>query len=515
MMNDVLERVKKNRSFFLGMFFILLGLFLFSHNSPFYVFNEDFDVNIDLMAGRLVANGQVPYKDYSSHRGPCSFLYTAICAATGRGYLALFALECLSVGISFYFMRKTSKMLFGEHHDFMIMTLFYAWMFSNSFAFGGKCEEIFVFVPFFALWTMVKYEKERKTHDFMTLFFLNGILSGFIFCVKFTFTGVYVGLCIALFLYGIKDGTIKQSMKQILVFLLGMSLVPLCCVIWAAVNGVLKEMWNAYILLNIFSYDGKGMSDPLILRIFRNFGNYLKPSGRDQWNSLMFLNVLSVLYWMFAVTYQIIKKKKDSKFRLCVMILSVFNLLPILIGNSYSYYQTITLPFGMIATVTFLNEITKKENVRNFITIAVFCIMAMFLLMSDRLIYSVLYQENNAWVFEFAKEMNKDSDKTLLNIYMESPLGNYIKELPGCEDFCFLNAGAEKIKLNQIKYIQEKLTNYILVYRELDEEKRGTLFVDNKYTDPDLFENYELIKTGKTHLYDERACQVELWKRKQ
>lgn len=509
-------KVSENKKRMIPFFFfgiILFGLFFFSHNSPIYSFNEDFDINIDLMAGRLIANGQVPYRDYYSHRGPCSFLYTAICAATGRGYLTLFALECLSVGISFYFMRKTSKMLFGEPHDFMIVTLFYGWMFSNSFAFGGKCEEIFVFVPFFALWTMVKYEKERKTHDFMTLFFLNGILSGFIFGVKFTFTGVYVGLCIALFLYGIKDGTIKQSMKQILVFLMGMSLVPLCCVIWAAVNGVLKEMWSAYILLNVFSYDGKGMSDPLILRILRNFGNYLIPSGRDGWNSFMMFGIMNVLYWVLAITY-FVKKKEENKFLLGVVILSVFNVFPILIGNSYSYYQTITLPFGMIATVTFLNEVTKKENVRNFLTMAVFCIMAMFLLMSDRLTYSVLYRENNVWVFEFAKEMNKDSDKTLLNVYMESPLGNYIKELPGCEDFCFLNAGTEKIKLNQIKYVQEKLTNYVLVYRELDEEKRGTLFVDNKYTDPDLIANYDLVKTGETHLYYEGPCQVELWKRK-
>ena len=148
-----MEILEKNKILFLNIGILFLGLLIFSHNSPFYPFNEDFDINIDLMTGRLVAYGKIPYVDYNSHRGPCSYLYTMICAMTGRGYHGLFLLECFSIFCTFFILRKTLYVLTTQFYDTYVTIGFYIWFFSESFSFGGKCEECFLWIPAIAIFT--------------------------------------------------------------------------------------------------------------------------------------------------------------------------------------------------------------------------------------------------------------------------------------------------------------------------------------------------------------------------
>lgn len=527
-MKDLLQKIRGSEKalLVLSLFMTYAGLIIFSHNSFLYPFNEDFDVNIDIMTGRLLLDGKLPYLDFSTHRGPCSALYCAFVAMfPNGGYLGLFLLECISVGLSFFLMRGISKNMFGKTNDVTISAMFLIWYFSHTFNLGGKCEECFVWIPTFALWTISRYLAKIKDDnvyadgsEFLLLLLVNGFFSGFLFCVKFTFTGAYVGFCLCLFLFAIRQkGTwVIRFLRDLTIFLCGMAIVPILCVIWASLRGILPNMLHGYLYLNLFSYSGESMKIPIYFRIIRNLWWFLS-SGL---NSYLFLNWATLLFILSVFTWHIRKKKllwEEKRFgntpaAVYVAILSVCNLLPILIGNTYQYYLTFTLPFGMFGALTFLYGCNGKQ--RFWFPIYATGLSLCFAVLSFKIDFITQYGGNNQWVLEFAEEIKKSEDKSLLNIYMETPVGNVMEELPGCKNFCYLNAGAADIIYDQIRMLQEKETEFVINLREAEWVEPYSIYGNDEYTDEYLKENYDLIKTGSTSFYYEGPSIAELWRKK-
>ncbi len=500
MMNGVLEKVKKNRSFFLGMGFILLGLFLFSHNSPFYGINEDFDINIDISAGRVTASGKLPYLDYFTHRGPGSCLYVSLVSLfPGGGYVGLFLLEIISVSLSYLMIHKTVMEIFQKDRSLYVTGLFYLWFLSDTFGLGGKCEEIWLCGICFGLWSFCQliHGKPKTQKKRFLLLFLNGLVSGGLFCIKFTFTGIYVGFLIALLIH---DKKIKPYLYDFCSFMAGMSIFPLLFSVIAACLGCFGEMFHGYVIINLFGYhDSNTITNPL-LQILKN-GIWSVLGGLL--DSSTFINAYAFLsLGIFLFCYAGIRKKlKDNSI---LWILAVFNFLPAILGNGYAYYLTITLPFGILGILSFLE--TRKEKQQKAILGYLLTLGVIIFMFTERGIAYFQYRDNIAYVNDFVREIKQSDAKSILNIYMETPIGNCLRKAPEVEYYCYLNANPVEIKLAQIGYLQNKETKYVIQIRD---------HVDEYITDPYLKENYDLCLERKTYLYYEGDSVMQLWKRKE
>jgi hypothetical protein len=186
------------------------------------------------------------------------------------------------------------------------------------------------------------------------------------------------------------------------------------------------------------------------------------------------------------------------------MDLAVFNFLPAILGNGYAYYLTITLPFGILGILSFLE--TRKEKQQKAILGYLLTLGVIIFMFTERGIAYFQYRDNIAYVNDFVREIKQSDAKSILNIYMETPIGNCLRKAPEVEYYCYLNANPVEIKLAQIGYLQNKETKYVIQIRD---------HVDEYITDPYLKENYDLCLERKTYLYYEGDSVMQLWKRKE
>lgn len=239
----------------------VLALSIATTSSPLYATNFWTDSNLYFTIGRGMREGLMPYRDLFDHKGPLIFLLYALGAwVSDTSFAGVFLLEAASLAAMLFFAWRTVA-LYGKGRLTLLTVPLTAVVTVCAAAFnqGGSAEEFCLPALSVGLYCALRRMKADDAHP-ARLHAAFGAAMGWVFAIKYTDCGLFLGLGPMLLLY---EGAVKglgRMVKAALWMLLGMAAVVLPVGAYLAANGVLDDMVQVYFIENIFGYGGASMS---------------------------------------------------------------------------------------------------------------------------------------------------------------------------------------------------------------------------------------------------------------
>lgn len=210
-----------------------------------------FDAGLFFAAGRLWAEGALPYRDFWDNKPPGIFFVDSIVARAGGGFGALAIVEACAAAITALFFFLLCRRVLREWTCWIGVLLF--GLYANQFAFteGGNLTETYLILPeTAAAWLAVGALRRKST----ALMAGAGALAACAAIFK------PVGLAVAIAASGAmlietlraEDSAARRAIAKMFAGLcLGVAAGLAPWVAWAAARGILAEMWNASIAYNM------------------------------------------------------------------------------------------------------------------------------------------------------------------------------------------------------------------------------------------------------------------------
>lgn len=501
------DMIKKHKQPLLIILFCLITativLLITSKSSPLYPFNDWVDANAFFTMGKGMFNGKILYKDLFEQKGPLLYLIYGIgYLLSNTTFLGVFCLEIISFTVFLYYMYKCIT-IFLKQKEYLIIIPLLALLITTSKAFshGGSAEEFSLSFFAFSLYSFLKYLNMK--HITNKTFFINGLLAGCVFMIKYTLLGFWLGWVICLTYPFLKQKDYKKYILSISCFLGGM-LIPtgLWCVYFAVNNG-LMEFINAYFIVNIFSYTLKTSFISRIVIIAKSFFTKLVVNGL----------IITFLFIAFPLVFKAIKFDIYSKVSLIFIVFC--SIIGIFIGGTaYNYYFLFLLPFIIFSLITIIKFISPWLN--NFFShrysyfiYAVFYILTLQLAFSmSGNTYFMMTKKEDLVQYKFAEIIKTISNATLLN-YGTLDWGLYTTTnlVPNVRYFEQQNLNRRRYPQNvdeQRRYIEQKMVSFVIMPTRKNEENIKQMI-------PKLYENYTLVMHD-TQKFEDNTYNVYLYK---
>ncbi len=320
----------KKEKLFLILFCAFLGFVCISINSMnsfLYKFTDNNDVHCFVTTARCMLRGDVLYRDVYEHKGPILyFLYMLGLQIDSRSFMGIALVEVILFSIYIYFMYKITE-LFVEKKVFRyILITCAAWISCSDKAFdgGGQCEELALPFLCITMYLVLKYfnqeyPKKIKAPSVIII----GSCFAIVFWMKYTLTGLYLGLVVLILVYQIKDKMFRNLWLYIVEFLLGACIGSLPVIIYFAINGAFDSLFDVYFYKLMFQYSKGSMEKISFLDYF-----FVKKQLSQHLFSVS-CYILTILYCFGTKEKHLNKNIKISIF---VMIISQ------ILGVSRSYY---------------------------------------------------------------------------------------------------------------------------------------------------------------------------------
>lgn len=320
----------KKEKLFLILFCAFLGFVCISINSMnsfLYKFTDNNDVHCFVTTARCMLRGDVLYRDVYEHKGPILyFLYILGLQIDSRSFTGIALVEVILFSIYIYFMYKITE-LFVEKKVFRYILITCAsWISCSDKVFdgGGQCEELTLPFLCITMYLVLKYFKQEYPKRIKALNVITiGACFSIVFWMKYTLTGIYLGLVIMILVYQIKDKTIRNLWLYIVQFILGFSIGSLPVIIYYSVNGGFKPLFDVYFYKLIFEY---GRTNRTKLTFFDYFFD----------NNFIANNLLNMSCYVLTILYCIGTNEKylSKRIKLAIIVMIVSQAF----GVSRSYY---------------------------------------------------------------------------------------------------------------------------------------------------------------------------------
>ncbi len=336
--------------------FVLIVLLFFAVEFKGLDHIEGGDEHTYFYMGKLIAEGNVPYKDFFVSRPPLQiYLISVIYKIFGFNLIALKLVPLLAIIISSFFIFKIMKR-FSNISALTAVLLFlfsHRVMLESTYFLGVNLTTMFTVIGLYFLMNRKKY-----------------LLSGLLFGLA-GITGLYslVPAAVVLIVLLIKNR--KNFFKFLAGFSLIFVLVNLIFIIW---NGL--DYIHSVYLWHFFKPKIKGVAANMFI---------------DYFVKNIFL-VLSALLFFFPI--------KDKKKVSLAALISVFYLLFLFVIRSFNFYFVLLAPFLAILGGYCIFELMKKHNKKMVIGIGV----VVFILFSALAVNNVLLLQN----FDFVDFQSKD-----------------------------------------------------------------------------------------------------------
>jgi hypothetical protein len=386
-------------------------LFFTTRNSFFYAFNNWVDENAFFTVGKSWYRGVIPYLGLFEQKGPLLYLLFGLGSLISyRSFVGIFIFEIITVGIFLYLVFKTSKLFISDRDSFLVVPIVGA-IICSSFAFakGGSAEEFCLPLVMYLLYSVCNSLVVKKEMSYKSLF-INGLLCGMVFCIKYTMVGFWFGFMVFLLIYLLSSKEYKRALFSTLIFLLGMFIPFGLFSLYFALVGGFKAFINTYIWFNIFGYVDSNVK---ALSLFNRVGIIVKYFLYNcGYNIFVFLFILlGFLYFGFT---------EDKHKNLIIKLFMLF----ILIGaffftywgcKNYRYYYLILEVFSVFGLIAIFKLLDIKKKSISIISIVVVIGLSIFCISrSDNLSYHKR-SKSNIVQYQFAKIINKKKEATLLN----------------------------------------------------------------------------------------------------
>ncbi|MBF1019017.1 MAG: hypothetical protein HXK90_06045 [Lachnospiraceae bacterium] len=295
---------------------------LCTRSSFWYPFNNWDDVNSYFTVGKSMFRGLVPYKDLFDQKGVfLYFLYGLASLFSYTTFHGVFVLEVIACALTLLAQMKIALLYLPRGTVFLMTPLCGAILYSSFLYFRTVYPEP---VPYRTM-------------------FLGGVLSSFVFLIKFNSLGFFIGwvlmlLLANLFAYRQVIGVLRRiqiTMYSLLVFGAGF-LVPIVpFFLYFLIHGALYDWIYVYLYCNLFVYSVK-----------MSLGARFLLLGKVLYRQF-FLNPLPGLFALAGVLLFLFRKDTKGIEKINLLLLGVGLLLGIFIGG-------IALPYYILPLGTFV-----------------------------------------------------------------------------------------------------------------------------------------------------------------
>ncbi len=474
--------MKKNIQVILySIFLSILFLGIASKSSPLYPMNDWLDANAFFTVGKGWMHGLIPYRDLFEQKGPLLYLLYGIGSLCfPHSFFGIFLLEVLAMTINLWMVYRIVKLYHQEQRFPWISILFVMMIVSmKAFFHGGSCEEFTL--PFFLmslysfLWLL---EEERYKNHYPKVYFLNGLLTGIVFWMKYNLLGFWIGFWLVLGLLKIRHQKLQDLCSSFFFYLMGFVLVAIPIILYFGIVGALDDLWQGYFYFNIFLYHAPSMGETTWLEKLGIIYYLLTVNLQKDWLYTIFYG-LGIWY---IVRY--FKKGNPTKWAI-VLLFFCFYFFAYLGCVNYPYYFLIMSPFTIFGLL-WVSQYLQDYHLEKKVFLPVLLVLAwLFVYAHNQNISFLSYAKESLAQYRFAEIINQYPDSKIL-YYGGIDAGFYLSSnrLPSERYFQRINVSYDAYPENmdgQIKAIQEKRIDFVI------------LEVENRYV-PYLEENYLLLE---------------------
>ena len=492
-MNKVFVFLEKYKYIVYCILLSFVILSITSKNSFLYPINDWVDANAFFTMGKSVFNGVVPYKDRFEKKGLLLYLIYGIgYLISNKSFIGPFFIEIIFFSIFLYYSYKSISLFLKDEYSFIMLPILSLIIcISPSFVHGGACEELCF--PFFAysIYSMLRYFKGDSLS--YRCIFINGLLSGLVFMMKYTLIGFWFGFMMFIFFDMVfirKD--IKKAFLYCLWFLIGMFIPIGLSLVYFAFNGAINDFIRCYFTINMTSYNDEiiSLGDRLYL-IFRGFISCSAGNGLGAFLLVVFLPLF-------------VLKLKISKFgKVSIILTSLISLILVYWGIRFYYYYYLPLFMFMIISMIGIGLFFDKYMVNFFKSKIKYVVCLLIFIMT--IVWSYFganYKEmigmdkEDVFLFKYAEYINKYENPTLLNMgYLDAGLYTTTGIVPNTYFFEVQNLPYSKFPDN-LDLMKENVLNtdidFVLIYTPFGFKEN---FIEKKYGY--IYDNYELVYDDK------------------
>lgn len=444
-------------------------MLFFTHSSPLFIIHNWVDSHSFFTVGKGMANGLVPYRDLFEQKGPLLYGFHAFAYIISHiSFLGVYILEALMMGINLTVAYKISR-LYLEQIPSIVVSLFFPIFLLNqsSFAFGDSAEEFSI--PFFMIFlflTLRHFKNHSDTPLKWSYFFINGVLIGCVFWIKYTLVGAWIGFYLAILFICMSNRSWKELFHAVVYTFGGLLLASIPWFLYFGLNHAMKDLFDVYIKFNLFTYSSQNSTLEKLVNSAVIFGQAINRN----FESKVFI-VLGLLSFMFTGKYLFkIEQKLALISTVIFMILGVY-----FGGRDYSYYYHIITPWSLLGLIViggvFQKSISKIGvlKVKNWLILPLIGLSVFYLMFSynSNIQYSRLFNKEVPPQQTFAKIMREEPNPTLLN-YGALDGGFYLMAdiVPNIRYFQTQNIDHALYPENmdeQHRYIKEGITQFVVV----------------------------------------------------
>ena len=457
------------------IFALLIGsiavITVMSSSSPLYPYNYWDDANIFLTMGRSIKHGLIPYRDVYEQKGPSIFFIHALAACISeKTFTGVWIIEIAENFFFCFFAWKIVK-LYLDPPFIMIVTVPALLSFLCTlpgFYFGDSAEEMCM--PLLAAILYMWLKTTRKDSVFSLRYALiTGILTGFIFWLKYTMCGMVFGLAIFILIDCLRTKKIRHQFKIIGMFLAGFILFSIPVLIYFTVNNALTDLFTAYFYNNIFLYTSmstRASAGPLSIPVF---GPALQMFLNYSWD--MSKAVPSVVIQFLLISAFLLRPRKQM---LLLFICFFFTCLGIYMGKTTMFYYNHILmlfsPLALIPVITGLSAlhayIKKRSRLSSVFLSFIMIIPVMInIFISPCVYYLTSVSRDDLPQYRFKYIMDPSGDLKLLTYdVMDIGLFALTDSLPANRYFTYLNINdfLPELREEQDRLISEGYYDYVV-----------------------------------------------------
>ncbi len=453
-------------------------LLLCSRSSFLYPFNNWDDANSYFSMGKVMMNGGVIYRDAFDQKGPLLYLLYGIgYLLSPTAFYGVFLLEILFLA-AFLLAAYAVARLYVRHKTALLLLPFIgmAVTVSKSFYWGGSAEEFCLSFLAWGLYFSVRYFKQEYPQNMDgKIVFLCGILAGFVMMIKYTELGFYFAWMAMVAVMNFNRRNWKGSLRNCGLFLLGMGVILLPWICYFGLQDALDDWYQCYVYCNVFFYsDFYIESVPLGQKVY----NLAKILYWLIWDDFTYFIPMIIGFFSILFTRKMHWYEKVNLYGMFG-----FAFLGIYIGGTTLYYYPLPLAVSAIPGFVILGKGAEHiadsfyiEEVKLWVKVLLAAVIASGFLVSTRqLSMNTAYagqKKEDLFLYEFRDIVLQEKEPTLLNIScLDAGLYTLADIVPNCRYFQS-NAvhGFEEVREEQLKYIEEGRTTFILARDYYPEE---------------------------------------------
>ena len=474
-----------------GISFLLM--LLLTRSSFLYPYNNWDDSNSYFSMGKSMFHGILIYRDIFDQKGPYLYFLYGLCSlVSGTTFRGVFLMEILLGAADLLLIGRILKLFCRPQTAAFLSPILLACMCaSKSFYWGGCAEEICLPFLLFPLYVLLRtLQHNRRTGFSPRDVFLSGLCCGFVFCVKFTLMGFFLGFALSVIL---TCRSFREFARLAGWFLLGTLLPFVPWVIYFGITGGLDDWYRVYIYTNVFLYSDFGAN---------SHGASASQKIYDLAKLLYWLILDNLQYFIFVIAgllWMLLRKGASFAGRIAPALMFALTFLFIYIGGAHLPYYAFPLTAfavtGMAGAGVLLDRIATRVVLQKSIpadgarkadssrrTAGNITLVTAGILLSLVISYAVIFRcswnmdylgtpKDQIFLTSFTEDINKDREAgivdkdhtTLLNIgCLDSGLYTTTGIYPTCYWFQTQTLPGGEVDREQLSYILEGRTDYIV-----------------------------------------------------